>query len=69
MKNLNITLPIIQDKEETQVTFYYIGAIGKGKTPEKSSLIYSEGQTFSCTIPFGELWDKLNRLNNESKSR
>ena len=66
---MNITFEIIkEDKTITPITFYDIKAIGQG-SEIGTSTIYSNGMQFTCTLPIGELWNKLKRIKDESGSR
>ena len=66
---MNITFEIIkEDKTIIPVTFYDIKAIGQG-SEIGTSTIYSNGMQFTCTLPIGELWNKLKRIKDESGSR
>jgi hypothetical protein len=66
---MNITFNIIkEDSSEDTVTFYTIAAIGKGPTTT-TSIIYSNGMQFTCTLTLSELWDKVKRINDESATR
>lgn len=65
---MNITFEIIkEDKTVTPVTFYDITAIGPG-SEIGTSTIYSNGMQFTCTLPMGELWNKLKKIKDESGS-
>lgn len=71
MNNLNITLNILNgDNKQTQKTYYSITAISKITDPNiNRCIIHSNGEQDICLMSFNELWEKLNKINNESTSR
>lgn len=65
---MNITFDIIKDEKTIPITFFTINAISQGNTPN-TSVIYSNGQEFTCTLSYGEIWNKVKRHVYESTPR
>lgn len=69
MNNLNLTFNVLDTKGNiTQKTFYSINAISKTSNPDHC-IVHSGGEKDVCVISFSEMWNKLNKVNNESTSR
>jgi hypothetical protein len=63
---MNVTFEVINSKGvKENITFFTIDALGKGEEVGTST-IYSNGMQFTCTIPLGELWDKVKRIKDAS---
>lgn len=66
---MNITFEISYPDNSTRpTTFLSINAISPGEHPN-TCVIYSNGQEFTTTLSYGEVWDKLKRHINESSPR
>lgn len=68
MNNLNLTLNIKSTKGPIQKTYYSITSISKADVPQHC-VIHSNGEQDVCLMPFDEMWEKLNKIYNESITR
>jgi tRNA uridine 5-carbamoylmethylation protein Kti12 len=68
MNNLNLTLNIKSTKGSVQKTYYSINAISKANDLQHC-IIHSNGEQDVCLTPFNEMWEKLNKIHNESITR
>ena len=65
---MNVTFEIINSEgTKENITFFTIDALGKGKDVNTST-IYSNGMEFTCTMPLGELWDKVKRIKDDESA-
>lgn len=65
---MNVTFEVINSEgNKENITFFTVDALGKG-ADVGTSTIYSNGMKFTCTMPLGELWDKVKRIKDDESA-